>query len=93
MFLTLIYVFITKQDVNIENFGIHGLPRNISEMSAMANVEKPKIGISKTQLLIVTYLCYIPLNICFEGWEISINYLREAYFPIKVSKTKMAAKI
>ena len=73
MFLTLIYVFITNYDVNIENLEIHGLPGDISVMSAAANVEKPKIGISKTQLLIATDLCFIPLNVCFEGWEILIN--------------------
>ena len=73
MFLTLIYVFITNYDVNIEYLEIHGFPGDIYVMSAAANVEKLKIGISKTQLLIVTDLCYIPLNICFEGWEILIN--------------------
>ena len=73
MFLALIYVFIINLDVNIENLGIHGLPGDISEMSAMTNVEKPQIGISKSELLIVTDLCYIPLNICFEGREILIN--------------------
>ena len=71
--MTIIYVFITNYDVNIENLGIYGLPGDISEMSAAANVEKSKIGISKTQLLIVKDLCYIPLNMCFEGREILIN--------------------
>ena len=48
MFFTLIYVFTTNYNVNIENLVIHGLPGEISEMLAVANVEKPKIGISNS---------------------------------------------
>ena len=61
MFLTLICLH-KNWDVNIEILGIHCLPGNIYEMSAAANVKKPKIDISKTKLQIVTDLCDIPLN-------------------------------
>ena len=57
MFVAPIYVFIINLDVNIENLGTHGFPGDISEMSATTNVEKPQIGISKTQLLFVTDSC------------------------------------
>ena len=42
MFLNLLYVFLKNQDVNIENLGVHGLPRNISEMSAGQMSKSPK---------------------------------------------------
>ena len=51
-------------------------------MSATKTCEKQKVCISKTQLLIVIYLQYIPL-ICFWGREILTDLLKVSYSFIK----------
>ena len=45
---------------------MHGFPEALFEMSAREN---DKIWITIVRLLFVTYLQYLPLNICFQSYK------------------------
>ena len=59
------YVFVTSKHVKSDNSCIYGFPEAIFKMLAMENDKKQKFGLSITQLLFVTNLQYLPLNVYF----------------------------
>ena len=61
------YVFVTSKHVKSDNLCIYGYPEDIFKMLAMENNKKPNFGLSIIQLLFVTNLQYLPINIYF--WE------------------------
>ena len=67
------HVFITSKHVNNDNLCIYGFPGAIFKMSAMENDKKANFGFSIIQLLFVTNLQYLPLNVYFCEWLILSN--------------------
>ena len=58
------YMLRTNQDVNSGNLCIFGFLEALLKMSARENDKTTKFGFSIVRLLFVTYLQYLPLNLC-----------------------------
>ena len=84
------YVFVTNKLFNSENFCIYGFHGAIFKMLTMENDKKPKFEFSIIQLLFVTNLQYLPLNVYFGEWQILSNYTQNWCISVKVSKAKIA---
>ena len=80
------YVLITSKHVNSDNLCIYGFPEAIWKMSAMENDKKPNFGLSIIQLLFVTNLQYLFLNVYFWEWEIVSNRTQNWCSSVKLSK-------
>ena len=59
-------LLITSKHVNSDN--LYGFPGAIFKMLAMKNDKKPKLGFSIIQLLFITNLQYLPLDVYFWEW-------------------------
>ena len=63
------YVFITNKDViSTDHLEIYALPQSIWKIEAAENGEKPKLGLSITELLFLINLQCFLLNVCFWEW-------------------------
>ena len=58
------YMLRTNQDVNSDNLCIFGFLEALLKMSARENDKTTIFGFSNVRLLFVTYLQYLPLNLC-----------------------------
>ena len=57
------YVFKPSKHVNSDNLCIYAFPESIFNMSVMENDKKPQFRFSIIQILFVTNLQYLPLNV------------------------------
>ena len=64
------WVFTTNNDVDSENVGLHDPASTIFSISTIISWWV-KLGISIAQILIITHVWYLPLDIyfqCKQGW-------------------------